>query len=106
MAVGGVQPVWAGCSACPAAAVASASAAPQKGLALAALICFAAPLALLLVGAWLAGALLPAHPEWALLGLLSLPGVALGARRRVEFSLARDAAFAAQEPRTLLIGQT
>ena len=105
MAVGGAQPVWAGCSACPAAA-AAAAAEPQKGLALAALICFAAPLALLLVGAWLAGALLPERPEWALLGLASLPGVALGAGRRVESCLAQGAAFAARKPKTLLIGQT
>ena len=86
MAVDDARRVWAGCSACPLAA--SAAAEPPRGLAAAALICFGVPLAFLLLSAGLAAALVPDRPELALLGLLSLPGVAIAVRRRIAFGQA------------------
>ena len=86
MAVGDARRVWAGCSACPLAA--SAAAEPPPGLVAAALVCFGAPLAFLLLSAGLAAALVPDRPELALLGLLSLPGVAIAVRRRLAFGQA------------------
>lgn len=80
MSFGEATRVRAGCSACPLAA--SAAAAPQRGLVAAASVCFAAPLALLLLSAGLAAALVPERPELALLGFLSLPGVAVAVRWR------------------------
>ena len=73
---------------------------------MAALICFGVPLALLLLSAGVADAVVPDHPEFALLGLLSLPGVAIGVRRCGALQLAQDAEFVAQEPPAVLIVQT
>ena len=85
-----------GCLACLLAG--SAPAGPQSGLAAAALLCFAAPLALLLLGAGLAAVFVPERPGAALLGLAFLPGLVmaggLGARRRIESWLAPDGASA------------
>ena len=80
MSAGDAPREWSGCSACPLAA--AAAAAPPRGLVAAALVCFAVPLALLLLSAGLAAALVPERPELALLGLLSLPGVAVAVRWR------------------------
>ncbi len=73
---------------------------------MAALVCFGAPLAFLLLSAGLAGAVVPDRPELALLGLLSLPAVAIGVRRRGALQLAQGAEFVAQEPPAVLIVQT
>ena len=81
-----------GCLVCPLAGPAAAG--PQPGLAAVALLCFGAPLALLLLGAGLTAAFAPEQPGLALLGLVFLPGLGLagglGARRRIESWLAPE----------------
>lgn len=79
-----------GCPVCPLAGLPADGV--QQGLAAAALLCFGVPLALLLTAAGLTAACAPDHPGLALLGLASIPGLALvggfGGRRRIESWLA------------------
>ena len=61
----------------------------QRGLTLSVLFCLGIPLLLLLLGAGLTAAFAAGQPLLALVGLFSMPALALGAERRIGLWLAK-----------------